>query len=79
MPLKSKRYCGYNYTMGKNYVLFFDENFDIIQITSASIKTTMIVPVHTPALKMPPITSQLETITVTIINNESNGDVFCFI
>jgi len=48
-------------------------------MTSASIKTTMIVPVHTPALKMPPITSQLETITVTIIKSESSDDVFCFI
>jgi len=59
--------------------LFLEENLEISQITSASIKTTMIVPVHTPALKIPPITSQLETITVTIIKSESSDDVFCFI
>lgn len=59
--------------------MFREENLEISQMTSASIKTTMIVPVHTPALKMPPITSQLETITVTIIKSESSDDVFCFI
>ena len=59
--------------------MFLEENLEISQITSASIKTTMIVPVHTPALKIPPITSQLETITVTIIKSESSDDVFCFI
>ncbi len=59
--------------------MFLEENLEISQITSASINTTMIVPVHTPALKMPPITSQLETITVTIIKSESNDHVFCFI